>query len=113
MTDHGHRGVVRVAWGFALALAVAAVVPGAVGAASIASLDASSNTVTVIGGPEDNNISTGGGLFGTMISDNAGIVAGHGCLTSSATQVSCGATRRSTPTSAPATTRSAPRSVRA
>jgi hypothetical protein len=88
--DRAHWGSARLVGPLALVLAIAAAVPGVAAAASTASLDPATNTVTVVGGPENNNITTGGGLFMTMITDSAGIVAGPGCVASSDTQVSCG-----------------------
>ncbi|MGZ6672649.1 MAG: calcium-binding protein [Solirubrobacteraceae bacterium] len=80
---------VRLRCWVAIGLAAGVLAPAGA-AASTVSLDLATNSVTLVGGPEDNHVSTGGGLFGTMITDSAGIVPGPGCEASSDTQVSCG-----------------------
>lgn len=61
-------------------------------AASASTASRSGNTITIIGGPESSDISTGHGIFSTGIRDTAGITPGAGCETfgDDGQGVSCG-----------------------
>ncbi|MGZ6638248.1 MAG: calcium-binding protein [Solirubrobacteraceae bacterium] len=89
MKEHAREAAARLAGWVGVALAAGAFLPAVASAASVASYDASTGTVTIVGGPENNDITTGGGLYMTAISDSAGIVAGPGCEQSDATTISC------------------------